>query len=214
MDPSARRLTQAVSRAFRFVARHWLAIANAVMALFVGPAFLAPWLMLHGYTGPGRLLYLAYQPFCHQYPERSFFLGGERPWYTYGELAQRLGSDVPARYIGNPELGYKVAFCERDTAIYAGMLLAGLAFALLRHRMKRLPWRTIALLVLASTAPMAIDGLVQLVGILESDWLRRTVTGLLFGSAVIWLLPWVEWGMNDAQEAALRLPEEADADHR
>ena len=29
------------------------------------------------------------------------------------------------RYPGNPQIGYKVAFCERDVAIYGSILLAG-----------------------------------------------------------------------------------------
>ena len=31
-------------------------------------------------------------------------------------------------FVGSPELGYKVAFCERDVAIYLAVLLAGLAY--------------------------------------------------------------------------------------
>src|SRR5262249_11332887 len=34
-----------------------------------------------GLTGPGRLIYTLYSPFCHQYAFRTFFLYGEQPAY-------------------------------------------------------------------------------------------------------------------------------------
>jgi len=193
------RLAQIANRWVLWVTRHWLAVANSALALVLGLAFLAPGLMLSGHPGAGQFLYLLYRPLCHQLPERSFFLGGAAPCYTLGQLSARLGYEVPARYIGNPELGYKVAFCERDVAIYAGYLLAGLAFACVRRRLQPLPWKLAALMA----APMAVDGLVQLFGLAESNWFRRSVTGLLFGVAVVWFaFPWLERGMRDAQEIA------------
>ena len=170
--------------------RHWLALVNASLAAILALSALAPWLMLHGHSRAGQLLYLAYRPLCHQLPERSFFLGGPQPWYTYDE-----------RYVGRAELGYKMAFCERDVAIFAGYLLAGLLFALLRRRpwCKPLPWQIVAL----ATVPMAIDGLVQLFGLVPSTPLRRTLTGVLFGVAVTWFaFPWLDRGMAGAQRIA------------
>ena len=188
-----------------FVTRHWLALANAFLAAVLGLAFLTPWLMLHGFTGPGSLLYLAYRALCHQLPERSCFLGGPQPWYSLAELTVYLGYEAPPRFIGDPQLGYKVAFCERDTAIFAGWLLAGLVFGLFRSRIRPLPWQGLFLL----SFPMAVDGLLQLFGFLESTWARRTVSGLLFGAAVIWFAyPLVERGMNEARETAQRSLEE------
>ena len=40
--------------------------------------------------------------------------------------------------LGTPELGYKVAFCERDLAIYTTVLLAGLGYARMRGRLNGL----------------------------------------------------------------------------
>lgn len=204
-------LARFINRLILFVTRHWLALASGVLAAVLGLAFLAPWLMLHGFAGAGTLLYLAYQPMCHQLPERSFFLGGPQPWYTLAELSQHLGYEAPPRFIGDPELGYKVAFCERDTSIYAGWLLGGIVFGLFRRRFRSLPWQGLLLLSL----PMGVDGLVQLFGILESTWMRRTVTGLLFGLAVIWFAyPLLERGMNEAHEIAKSSLEESDAGAR
>ncbi len=211
MDLDVDRFARRVNGWVAWLTRHWLALANAGVALILGLALLAPWLMLQGQTGPGKLLYFVYQPLCHQLPERSFFLGGPRLVYAYGQLAASLGSEVPARYIGNGQLGFKVAFCERDVAIFAGYLLTGLIFALFRRRMKPLPWQVVAL----ATVPMAVDGLIQLFGIAESNWQRRVITGLLFGMAITWFAyPWVERGMAEAHQIALRGTEEPDAGDR
>ncbi len=76
------RWVAAIDRFVLFLARHWLALANLAMALFVGLPIAAPLLMAAGATTPARLIYLVYVPTCHQLPERSYFLGGERLVYT------------------------------------------------------------------------------------------------------------------------------------
>ncbi len=208
MSVDTRTAVRIVNRLILFITRHWVALVNAAMALILGLAFLAPWLMEHGYAGAGQMLYLLFKPTCHQLPERSFFVGGARPWYSLGQLTARLGFEPPLRFIGDAQLGYKVAVCERDVAIYAGWLLGGLAFGLLRRRIKQLPWPWF----LAFLAPMAVDGLLQLSGVVESDWFRRSATGLLFGVGVIWLaFPWLEQGMNEARDIVLRSLEDVRA---
>lgn len=193
-------LTRAVDRFILWLTGHWLAAVNGFLALMLGLALLAPWLMLHGQTRAGELLYLAYAPLCHQLPERSFFVGGRAPWYTLNQLTALLRYEPPLRYLGNPQLGYKMAFCERDAAIYVGWLAGGLAFALFRRRLKPLPWWGLIL----STVPMGVDGMLQLLGLLQSNWFRRSVTGLLFGVGIIWLVyPLLERGMNEAHESML-----------
>ena len=81
-------------------------------------------------------------------------------------------------------MGEKFACCQRCTAIYGGLLLVGLLYAAARGRIPSFSWRVFSCLV----APIAVDGLTQLVGLRESTWLLRTVTGGLFGVAVAWLL--------------------------
>jgi len=204
----AQRMACWANRFVLWFTRHWLALVNSVLAVVLGLAFLAPWLMLHGHGAGGQLIYLLYRPLCHQLPERSFFLGGAQPWYSYEQLAKALGTQVPARYIGNGQLGYKVAFCERDVAIYAGYLGLGLIFGLFRRRMKPLPWQVVILAII----PMAIDGTIQLFGLAESTPLRRVLTGGLFGIAVMWFaLPWVERGMSEAHQIAREGVEGIDA---
>ncbi|GIW06753.1 MAG: hypothetical protein KatS3mg060_1558 [Dehalococcoidia bacterium] len=80
--------------------------------------------------------------------------------------------------------GHQMACCQRCTAIYGSLLLGGLLFVLLRGWLRPLPWKAYLVLV----APMAVDGLTQLVGLRASSWELRTLTGGLFGLATVWLV--------------------------
>jgi uncharacterized membrane protein len=166
------------------VRRHWLAAANVAVAIFVGLPILAPVLLALGYVGPADQIYAAYQLVCHQWAFRSFFLFG--PALTYGpdRLGDLVGQHEMYAFIGSPELGYKVAFCERDLAIYLSVLLAGLAYGRLRARLPDLGIVGYGLLI----APMAVDGFTQLFGWRESRPELRVLTGALFGLASVWLI--------------------------
>jgi uncharacterized membrane protein len=181
------------------IARHWVAVFSLALALYVGLPFLAPVLMQAGLTGPARLIYLIYSPACHQLPDRSYFLFGEQRVYTLDELEQ--ASVLPGtgllerrRFVGDETLGWKVALCERDVAIYGAMLIAGMIFALLRGRVRKLPLPVFVLFVI----PIAVDGLSQLFGLRTSNWWLRTLTGALFGAGVVWLVyPYIQESMDD-----------------
>ena len=168
--------------------RHWAAVINVVLLIYVGLPLLAPVLMHVGATAPARVIYFTYTPFCHQLPERSYFLFGESAIYSVEEL-RADGVDLSdnlwlrRQYIGDPEHGYKTAICQRDLAIYGTMFLVALFFSLRRARVPRLPWPLFFLMLV----PIAVDGLTQLVGLRSSNWALRTVTGSLFGLALIWL---------------------------
>ena len=208
-NPRLNRFAVTVDRLVAWLARHWLAVFNVVVALFIGLPFLAPLLMHAGATGAGRLIYTLYSPTCHQLPERSFFLFGPSGVYSVTELEALgllpVGDNIfqreVLRWIGAPEVGYKVAICERDVAIYGAILLSGLIFALLRGRLRR-PGRPLPKLPIwlygLLLVPLAVDGGTQLVGLRESDWLLRLITGGLFGAATVWLAyPYVEEAMAE-----------------
>jgi len=191
---------------FQF-AKHWLLVFNLLLGLYAGLPVLAPALMASGMEGPARLIYTVYRPMCHQLPWRSFFLFGERPYYTEDYLASRVGREPLAdlwtarSFYGTPELGYKLALCERDIATYGVMLLGGMLFGLVRKRLKPLPW----LVFLLFLVPMAVDGGLQFVGFWESTPLRRVITGGLFGLGAIWLAyPYFELGMQDIRRELRR----------
>jgi uncharacterized membrane protein len=161
--------------------RHWLAALNLGLSLFLGGALAAPLLAALGWSSAAGGLYAAYHLTCHQWAFRSFFLFGEQAVYSEQALAER-GLD-PFRFVGGEGLGWKMAFCERDLAIYVGLLLVGLLFA----RRRDLPssgFGVYGLLIL----PMAVDGFTQLFGWRESTWELRVITGLLFGLASAWLV--------------------------
>ncbi|MGC8837926.1 MAG: DUF2085 domain-containing protein [Anaerolineae bacterium] len=215
-----RELVLLADRAILQFARHWLLVVNLVVGLYVGLPVLAPVLMHAGYEQAGRFLYTLYIPNCHQLPERSFFLLGERMAYSLDELPPEAqgpasasscvdcfrrawpsalafpeGQGPPPRrfYYGDARVGYKMAFCQRDFAIYGSILVAGLLYGPLRRRLRPLPLPYYLILC----APLVVDGTVQLLGLWESTWFNRVLTGALFGGASVWFAyPQVQGAMD------------------
>jgi uncharacterized membrane protein len=198
------------------IARHWLALACAAILLFVGIPFLAPAFMAAGLEGPARLIYLIYRPTCHQLPDRSFFFFGHQHVYDVQELeaARAIPSGLDTfqrmllRFPGNEELGYKAAICERDVGIYAGLALGLVSFGLLdrwlRGRGKRFPKMPFWVYAL-TIVPIAVDGLSQLVGLRESNYVLRLVTGMIFGISSAWLFaPYVQSAMDGIVQTSAR----------
>jgi uncharacterized membrane protein len=195
-DLWTKRITRWLTRFLYGFSAHWLLMANLAIGTYVGLPLLAPVLMDTGHVRAASLIYGVFRPLCHQLPERSYFLFGERVVYSFDDLARLLGGVVPPRYIGAATLGFKVAVCERDVAIYAAMLFSGLLFVFMRNRLKPLPVKAFVLLC----APMAVDGVGQLVSLWSSTWQSRSVTGMLFGVACIWLTyPYLERGMREVR---------------
>jgi uncharacterized membrane protein len=213
-------------RISNFFSYHWLAMANLFLLLYIGLPFLAPVFMKTGHPKAAGLIYTVFYPLCHQLPFRSWFLFGEQAYYprelagipgviTYETLSNSTEIDLLAarNFNGNEVTGYKVAICERCLAIYAFMLLFGLAFWAFRRRLRSIPlfmWVAIGLV------PIGLDGFSQLPGlavglvgwlpkflvpIRESTPLLRTLTGGLFGWMTAWyLFPMLE---ETAREARL-----------
>jgi len=199
LSPMERRLVVAADRFIFWLARHWLAIFNLAALLYVGLPFLAPVLMHAGIEGPAQTIYAMYRPLCHQLPYRSWYLFGSQLAYTREQLASLVGIEalVPHGYIGDATLGFKVALCQRDTAIYGAILLTGLLYGLTRRRLRPLPFWAY---LLFGIGPIGLDGGVQLLSYalpllrpsiavppLESTPARRVITGVLFGLTTVWL---------------------------
>jgi uncharacterized membrane protein len=195
-DLWTRRITRWLTYLMRWISGHWLLAANIILGAYAGVPFLAPLLAHTGHTRAADLIHLMFRPLCHQLPERSFFLFGQQWVYSFEELSALLGA-VPTRYAGNPVLGFKVAVCQRDVAIYGMMFVAGLLFGLLRRKLKPLSLKAFGLMIL----PMAIDGLGQLFGLWTSTWGSRLATGALFGLGCVWLAyPHLDRGMSEVHE--------------
>ena len=197
------RIARAANGLVIWIARHWLALFNTVWGLYVTLPLAAPVLLRAGLDAPARAIYTLYSFTCHQLPDHSYFLFGPSFWPGDAEL---VGAGMSSSsnlflqrvFVGNDAIGYKVALCQRDMAIYGAVLAAGLLFALLRGRMGPLSTRWFLVLLI----PMALDGGTQLVGWRESTWWLRTLTGALFGMAAVWwAYPYVNEAMLDVLES-------------
>ena len=114
------------------------------------------------------------------------------------------------KYVGDETVGYKVALCERDVAIYFAILAFGIIFGLTGRRIKPLHW---ALWILIGIAPIGLDGFSQLFSQFNWHWLAtilpyrestpylRVLTGVLFGFTTAWFAyPNIEESMNETRQ--------------
>lgn len=199
--------------------RHYVLLFNLLVVLYLGMAFLAPILMKLGLETSARPLYSLYRPVCHQLGFRSFYLFGEQPFYprdlaglgSYQSFTSASGipeTDIRAasEFLGSERMGYKLALCQRDVAIYMAILLFGLVFGLTKRCIKEIPWY---IWIFLGIFPIALDGGTQLVSQLglgflswfptrESTPYLRALSGALFGFFTAWLgYPLVESSVQD-----------------
>jgi len=86
-----------------WLARHWLALVNSILAIWIGVAVLTPVAYALGFTGPAHSVFGFYRFACDQIPSHSLHV-----------------------------LGYQMCLCQRCLAIYSSLLFAGILFALIR----------------------------------------------------------------------------------
>lgn len=198
---------------------HWIILFGLIFGLFVGLPFLAPVFMHIGWKGAGSAIYFVYSFFCHQLPERSFFLFGPKFTFSLTEIqaAWKNTTDlvILRKFIGNPEMGWKVAWSDRMVSLYTSIWAFGLLWRPLRRHLPKLTvWGLVILLL-----PMVLDGIMHLLSdlagigqgfrdtnlwlaalthnIFRSDFyagdawgsfnsLMRLLTGILFGLGIVW----------------------------
>ena len=140
------------------IARRWLLFVNLMIAIWVGLPWLAPVFMHWGWSSAAKAIYLFYSFQCHQLPERSFFLFGNQAMYSLAEIQTAWqNTDNPfilRQFIGNPEIGWKVAWSDRMVSMYTSILFGGLLYGLVRKQMKPISFWVFAIFLL----PMAVDG--------------------------------------------------------
>jgi uncharacterized membrane protein len=225
-----------------WISKRYLLLLNLFILVYVGLPFLAPFFMEMGLELPARAIYRIYKPLCHQFAFRSFFLFGEQLVYPLEEagLAGLKSfdevSNIPnlgdpyslarleaRQYIGNEIVGYKVALCERDIAIYLGILSFGMLFGFSGRRIKSLHWLA---WIAIGIGPIGLDGFSQLLSQFNWDWFAsvipyrestptlRVITGALFGLSTAWFAyPNIEESMNETRQyyikkfAVNRVPE-------
>ena len=136
----------------------WFQIFIVVYGLWIWLPWLAPLFMHIGWDRAGRVVYFIYSFFCHQLPERSFFFFGPKTMYSMTAIQtawqHTFNPLVLRQFIGNPAMGWKLAWSDRMVSFYGSTWLFALAWWPLRRKVKVLPWWGLALLLL----PIALDG--------------------------------------------------------
>ena len=142
----------------QWLTRHWLEAFLVIYGLWVFTPFLAPVFMEIGWTGPGKAIYFVYLFFCHQLPERSFFLFGEKSMYSLNEIQaawqDTINPLILRRFIGNETMGWKIAWSDRMIWFYTSVWLFAALWFPFRRKIKQLAWWGVVLFLL----PLAIDG--------------------------------------------------------
>ena len=136
----------------------WMLVFSLFWGLVVGLPFLAPLLMQVGLVNAGNLIYKIYSTLCHQLPQRSFFLFGEKTMYALTEIQTFVGeTNNPMElrtFNGNSALGWKVAWSDRMVSMYTSILVFGVIWWLLRRNLKPLRWWGLLIFILL----LAVDG--------------------------------------------------------
>ena len=204
----------------QFFSRHYMAFFNLAVLIYLGLAFLAPILMKSGFERPADAIYKVYSFVCHQLAFRSFYLYGEQAYYPreivasdsqlsysqatgLGESNSAIDILVARNFIGDEHVGFKIALCERDVAMYSGILAFGMLFALTGRKIKSIPWY---IWLIFGIGPLALDGFSQLfsqpplsfIPFRESTAFLRVLTGFMFGFFTAWFgYPLVEESLRD-----------------
>lgn len=207
-----------LQKAIWALSQKWFFLANAITGgiLFLG--ILAPLLMSIGLPNAGQTVYGWLAPHNHQLPQRSYFLFGQATLLaSYSEekiITSGANPDNLQSFVGNSEIGFKMALNHRMTAIFVALFLGGVVWGAAGGRPRLGPiWFVILLL------PLLIDGFSHLIsensgqGFREDNawavsltrhafpnefyrgttigslnWLLRTLTGILFGLGFVWFL--------------------------
>lgn len=219
LSPQQRARAIAANRRVYWFTQNWMLLFSIGFGLFVGLPFLAPIFIWIGWENAGNAIYFLYTFLCHQLPQRSLFLFGPQVMYSLGEIQsawqETINPIVLRQFIGNPEMGWKVAWSDRMVSMYASILVFAWWWYPLRKRLKPLPWWGLVLFLI----PMGIDGVTHMIsdfwgigqGFRDSNaWLAvltdhtfpttfyagdalgsfnslmRWITGILFGLGIVW----------------------------
>lgn len=179
-----------------------------MILIFILGSFIPPFMLVIGEFEIAEFIYSIYAPLCHQLAYRSFFLFGEQSFYprelanihgyqTYEDVTGMSPSDIEyaRKFYGDERIGYKIALCQRDIAIYSAMLIFVLVQMLSRNKILSIPaW----IWFLFGLFPVMIDGGTQLFSLFDlgKSWLPiresnphlRIVTGSLFGFLTVWFI--------------------------
>jgi uncharacterized membrane protein len=177
IENNSRNLTDRITAA---VADNWMQILTLSMSIYVVLPFLAPFFKRIGWDLMANSIYFLYSFVCHQYPQRSFFFYGQSNSYTLETIQLWQDTSNPltlGRFIGNSELGWKVAWSDRMVAMYSSIPILSWFWYPFRNKIKALPLGGFFLFLL----PMGIDGISHMISDLAG-------LGTGFRSSNIWLV--------------------------
>ncbi|HEY3341736.1 MAG TPA: DUF2085 domain-containing protein, partial [Anaerolineae bacterium] len=111
-------------------------------------------------------IYTFYSTQCHQLPERSYFLFGQSLTYSIDLINSVRGSSAVLtlrQFIGNDQMGFKVAWSDRMISLYTSVWIGSLLYALWRHRLHPLPLVLTGILLM----PIILDGATHFISDLQ-----------------------------------------------
>ena len=196
-----------------WIYRNYMLLAILLILVYIAGAFLVPVFQYYGFNIPANIGYRFYSTVCHQFAFRSWFLFGDQSFYplnkagvqtdgTYEEISGNSPQDIESarQFKGNADMGYKIALCQRDVAIFTGLLFSAVGFVIWKRKWQTIP---VVLWIVLGVMPIFLDGISQLGGsnlpffnmisARESNPAMRTLTGLLFGVTTgLYLFPKLE----------------------
>lgn len=142
---------------------NWIKLFLLIYGFWVILPLIAPIFMQTGWIRPAKTIYAIYSFFCHQLPQRSLFLFGQKTMYSLVEIQSAWQTTfdplVLREFTGNSVMGWKIAWSDRMISFYGGVWLFGLLWLPLRKRTKQIPWWGFLLLL----TPIIIDGVSHLI---------------------------------------------------
>lgn len=168
---------------FQWIGDHWFGTFLIVYGAWVFVPFLAPIFMEMGWTSAAKATYFIYSFFCHQLPERSFFLFGEKSMYSLADIQaawqDTINPMILRQFIGNESMGWKVAWSDRMISFYTSVWLFAVLWFPFRRTVKPLPWWGLVVVLL----PIALDGVTHAISDLAG-------MGQGFRDTNTWLAAW------------------------
>lgn len=183
VSPTTRNIIKSIDLGVLFFVKHWLALFLIIYGAWVLAPFLAPVFMHNGWTDAGNALYFVYSFFCHQLPERSLFFFGPQTMYSLQDIGKVWSTEnqlVLRQFVGNADMGWKMAWSDRMISTYGGLWVGGILWALFGKRAPRL---SIAIWIALGIIPIGLDGFTHFINDIvagssgqgfrdTNDWLR------------------------------------------
>jgi uncharacterized membrane protein len=151
-------LKSRIKQILDFISRHGYATFLIIYGLWVFTPFFAPLFMYIGWTGAGKAIYFIYSFFCHQMPQRSIFLFGEKTMYPLSEIQsvwqKTINPLILRHFIGNEIMGWKIAWSDHMISFYTSVWVFAVLWYPFRRKIKTLSWLGFIFFLL----PIMMDG--------------------------------------------------------